>query len=381
MVAATMPSQRPSVIALSYYRPNISGMTEMAAALAMEGRARDGRPARIVCATLPDAQRRLSRLGNAVVLRARAVARVGKAPVMPGRVAVMWRAPRGAQRCICLLPNADAALDAIAARLRGVPLVIGYATSMSRRTIADRLLRLIAAPDHLVAGLLAKRIVVVSEQYAAQSTFCRLFHRKLVFSPVPSPLCPPPEGIAPRPARAPNAPYRIGMVGRIARQKSLDTLFAALPHAEALLDKPLQLDLVGPGESVIGETKWARLAPIIAASNGRIRALGVLPERDLLRFYREIDLLVLPSQDRLESFGLVQVEAMTQGTPVVACDLPGIRTPIARTGFGRLVPPGDAAAMGRAIAEILLHGPPNRPSLEEILAIFGRETAAAPYFS
>lgn len=376
-----MPPQRPSVIALSYYRPNISGVTEMAAALAMEARARDGRPARIVCATLPRAQRRLSRLGGAVVLRARTILRLGKAPVMPGRLALTWRALRGARRCICLLPNADAALDALAARLRGVPLVVGYATSMSRRTLADRLLRLIAAPGHLLAGLLAERIVVVSEEYAAQSTFCRLFRHKLAFAPVPSPLCPPPGPAEPRPARAPGTPYRIGMVGRIARQKSLDTLIAALPQAGALLGRPLRLDLVGPGESVIGEAEWARLMPVVAASEDRIRALGVLSEGDLLRFYREIDLLVLPSQDRLESFGLVQVEAMTQGTPVVACDLPGIRTPIARTGFGRLVPPGDSAAMARAIAGTLMQGPPKRPSRDEILARFGRRTAAAPYFT
>jgi len=51
--------------------------------------------------------------------------------------------------------------------------------------------------------------------------------------------------------------------------------------------------------------------------------------------------LVLPSDDRLESFGLVQVEAMINGCPVVVSDLPGVRQPVLMTGGGRLTPVGN----------------------------------------
>ena len=43
-----------------------------------------------------------------------------------------------------------------------------------------------------------------------------------------------------------------------------------------------------------------------------------------------------------ESFGMVQVEAMTCGTPVVASDLPGVRQPARMTGMGKIIPPADA---------------------------------------
>ena len=48
---------------------------------------------------------------------------------------------------------------------------------------------------------------------------------------------------------------------------------------------------------------------------------------------------MLPSLNSTESWGIVQVESMSCGTPVVATDLPGVRMPVKMTGMGRIVPP------------------------------------------
>ena len=53
---------------------------------------------------------------------------------------------------------------------------------------------------------------------------------------------------------------------------------------------------------------------------------GFVPDDDLPKHYNLIDVLVLPSIDKSEAFGLVLVEAMACGKPVVASDLPGVRT-------------------------------------------------------
>ena len=66
-----------------------------------------------------------------------------------------------------------------------------------------------------------------------------------------------------------------------------------------------------------------------------------------------IDGLVLPSVDPLEAFGMVQVEAMLCGTPVVASDMPGVREVISRTGFGRLVNRRDPQDIADNVAELL----------------------------
>ena len=67
---------------------------------------------------------------------------------------------------------------------------------------------------------------------------------------------------------------------------------------------------------------------------------------------------------------------MLQGAPVVATDMPGVRQPVLRTGFGRLVPPRDAEKLAEAICSVLEEGRNARPIPEAYLARFGcRETA------
>ena len=70
-------------------------------------------------------------------------------------------------------------------------------------------------------------------------------------------------------------------------------------------------------------------------------------------FYSHIDLLVVPSLNGTESFGLVQIEAMMCGTPVVASNLPGVRQPVAMTGMGAIARVGDADDLAAKMTEVL----------------------------
>ena len=69
--------------------------------------------------------------------------------------------------------------------------------------------------------------------------------------------------------------------------------------------------------------------------------------------YAACDVLVLPSVNFTETFGLVQVEAMLCGTPVVASDLPGVREAIRVTGMGRIAPPRKPECLTDAIIDVI----------------------------
>jgi len=73
----------------------------------------------------------------------------------------------------------------------------------------------------------------------------------------------------------------------------------------------------------------------------------------MARFYPNIDVLVLPSLNSTEAFGLVQIEAMMNDVPCVASDLPGVRQPVLRHHMGRIAPVGDSHALAEAILEVL----------------------------
>jgi glycosyltransferase involved in cell wall biosynthesis len=88
---------------------------------------------------------------------------------------------------------------------------------------------------------------------------------------------------------------------------------------------------------------------------------------------------ILPSINSTESFGMVQVEAMTCGTPVVATDLPGVRQPVRMTGMGLVVPPEDPASLAEAIISILDNPKGYRGDPAGVAQKFSPETIAEAY--
>jgi glycosyltransferase involved in cell wall biosynthesis len=369
------------LLCLTYHLPNISGLT-LSAHEIVKHVAALGHPVRVVAARHPRSAVAHELVDGVEVRRVSPWLRLSKAPIMPAYPLAVWRGMDGMAVVNVHLPCLDAATVAIIAKLRGRRLVVSYISSMSKERAADRIFRVIGAFPHLIAGMLADRIVIASASYVEQSTFCRLFARKISPAPLPVPLrLLPGENPQARRLRLATSedPYRIGYVGRIARQKSLHVLLAAVPRLVERLGGTFLIELLGPATDVVGETDWHDILADVERSGGRIRYCGVKTGRELADYYASLDALVLPSTNRLESFGLVQVEAMLRGVPVVASDLPGMRAPIAETGMGRLFPAGDAKALADALADVLINGPPARLTAREIEARFGHDTACRPY--
>jgi rhamnosyl/mannosyltransferase len=87
---------------------------------------------------------------------------------------------------------------------------------------------------------------------------------------------------------------------------------------------------------------------------GQVHFLGQVEERELVALYRTADLMVLPSSERSEAFGLVQLEAMASGTPVVSTELGTGTSFVNRHGeTGLVVPARNAEALRGAIAALL----------------------------
>ncbi len=91
------------------------------------------------------------------------------------------------------------------------------------------------------------------------------------------------------------------------------------------------------------------------------------------------DVLVLPSINSTESFGLVQVEAMLRGVPVVASNLPGVRQPTRMTGMGEIAPIGDSEGLARQILKVLASPERYLRPREEIRAMFSLEKTLDDY--
>lgn len=85
----------------------------------------------------------------------------------------------------------------------------------------------------------------------------------------------------------------------------------------------------------------------------RIFFTGRVADAALPHYYQLADLTVLPSTTMGEAFGLVLLESLACATPVIASNLPGVRTVVDHGRDGLLVPAGNAAALARAIRVLL----------------------------
>jgi glycosyltransferase involved in cell wall biosynthesis len=143
------------------------------------------------------------------------------------------------------------------------------------------------------------------------------------------------------------------MAARLATEKGVEYLLQALPrileaHPEA------EVLFAGQYENVLGEAEYARrLAPLLQRHSRNWTFLGVLDPGQMAAFYKTCDVIVVPSVNSTESFGLVQIESMICGTPGVASDLPGVRQPVLTTGMGKVVPLRNPEALAHAILEVL----------------------------
>jgi glycosyltransferase involved in cell wall biosynthesis len=106
----------------------------------------------------------------------------------------------------------------------------------------------------------------------------------------------------------------------------------------------------------------------------KIVFLGTLPDNELARYYSLADIFVLPSIDKSEAFGLVALEAMSSGVPVIASDLPGVRSVVEKRKTGLLVKPGSASNLAEMIKYLLAN-----PRLAKTMGQAGRAKVLADY--
>ena len=147
---------------------------------------------------------------------------------------------------------------------------------------------------------------------------------------------------------------RMLFVGRLESRKGIDVVLQAAPEILAKYPDAV-LDIVGDdtiprsdGTTYKGEFLKRDLPQGIA---DRIRFHGRVEEDELRSFYRDCDLFVAPS--RYESFGLVFLEAMVFGKPVIAGDAGGGPEVVTHGETGLLVAPGDAKALSDALDTLL----------------------------
>lgn len=355
-------------IALNYYAPYVSGVTEVARVLA-EGLAARGESVAVVTSQHDRSLPRRERINGVEVFRAPVVAHVGRGVVSPGFPKLVARIASRSKVLNLHIPMLEAA--AIVGLCGDVPIVSTYHIDVwVPRTLTSPFQ--VAAVNRSARFALSRSstVIVNSDDQAENSALWpTIKQRRWVAVPPP---CIDRTGGLPSFRRSDG--LHIGFLGRIVEDKGIPYLVRAFrTHAgprDRLLIGGDHLDV--RGGSTVEEVRAA------VAGDRRITLLGLLRGEQLNDFYASIDIFTLPSV--AESFGIVQAEAMMVGVPCVTSDLPGGRYPVVATGFGRLAAPRDPEALWNAI-EALRDTPTSvrQVSSKDARARFGVESCVTAY--
>jgi glycosyltransferase involved in cell wall biosynthesis len=370
------------LLVLTYYHPHVSGLTiyvkRLATALAQGGHQVTVLTSRYDRALPPE-----ETIDGVRVLRVPVLMRISKGVIMPTFPLLAWRLIREHDVVSVHLPQFEASLLALLGRMAGKPVVLTYHCDLQLPLgWFNRIVDGVVFVSNYLAGLLAQAIVAYTQDFAQHSHFLSRFLGKVrVISPPVVMPEPDPDAVeafrvghdlADRPV--------VGMAARLATEKGVEVLIGALPRLLEVYPR-LKVLFAGQYQDVMGEEAYyQRLMPLIERlGSEHWEFLGILTQEEMPAFFAACDVLVVPSLNSTESFGLVQVEAMLCGTPSIASNLPGVRQPPRMTGMGEVTPIGDSVALGEAILRIIGHPENYRRPRRLIEETFSLDRTVAGY--
>ena len=276
------------------------------------------------------------------VTRAASLGAIGSVGVCPSFPLELWRARRDVT--VIHEPNPIALVSDWASAQSG-PLVVWFHSEVIRPQWKYRLLY---RPFLRRVLRRASRIVVSSPTLAEHAAELRDFREKCVVIPFgidTDRLRRTPE--VDRMAGQIDARYpgpKVLFVGRLVPYKGLDLLLESAHRIPATI-------LIA-GDGPLAEPLKAQAAA--AGLGPRVQFLGHLTDKEIVANFHACDVFVLPSVTRAETFGVVQLEAMACGKPVVSTNLPtGVPWVNRHMETGLVVPPGDGEALAAALTTLV----------------------------
>jgi glycosyltransferase involved in cell wall biosynthesis len=362
---------------ITYYMPYVSGITVYAKRLG-EALIKKGADVKVITSQYNDGLKLKEKQKKIEVLRVPVLFSVNKGPVMPGWPVKVWKELKQVDAVLVHLPQFEGFITSILAKFRGRLLIAVYHCEVTLpkgffNSLVERALDF----SQLTTCTLADRIVVYTDDYAKHSRIASRFLDKTAQIYPPIRVESGKLKVKNYRKEKPRRGIKIGFAGRIAAEKGLEILIAAIEQLD-VQDGDVKLIIAGP--EPVGEDAYVKkIKNLVKKINRDVVFLGNLEQKELVKFYKNIDVLVLPSINSTEAFGLVQVEAMLCGTPVIAVDLPGVRVPIQKTGMGEIVKPKDSKTLAKAILKILQNRKKYIKSRSEIKKIFNLEETINKY--
>jgi len=369
------------VMGLYYYFPYVSGLSVYTKYLA-EAFAEKGHDVTVITSRYDRTLDLAQTMNGVKIIRVPVLLRVNKGVIMPMFVPILHQYGKKADVLLLHLPMAEAGLMA---RLLPNATLINYICDirLNGKGVAKTLIEYVAYQSMKYAIKTSAYTIAMSFDYAANSKVLSSYMEKVV--PIPPPIKfaearkqPLSDGYFSQRANIPKQAKVIGFLGRIVYEKGIDFLIHAFDDLRKTYND-IYLVIAGDYTDVMGGSVKHVLNHFLEGKEEHIHFTGRLSDDEVDAFYRFIDVLALPSIDPLEAYGMVQVEAMLRGKPVVVSDMPGVRMPVHLTKMGKIVPPKNPHALASAIEQVIYRQDYTIQPPQEIIRLLELGTTVEKY--
>jgi glycosyltransferase involved in cell wall biosynthesis len=231
--------------------------------------------------------------------------------------------------------------------VRKKPVVLTYHNDITGRGLARYIARLYNATSLTYVLKRVDKIIITQPGYLHSSPYLKRYEHKIVIIPngVDVEKFKPPSGAK----HASNVLFFLSILDEFHRYKGLDILLKALIIVKK--DIPDVKLIVGGSGELMGE--YQRMANSLGL-NGAVEFHGFIPDDRLVEYYSNSNVFVLPSiSSTQEGFGIVLLEALACGTPVISTAIVGVAADVQANHAGIIIPPNDSGALADGILTLL----------------------------
>lgn len=335
-----------------YFHPYVSGLTRYPYRLFTES----GLPLQTTCLTfhhvkgLPSREE-LATNQSLTIFRMPHLFRISKGFISPQSLPYFWNETKKTTVVMLNLPSIEGMFLALFASIQMKPIIsILHCEVLLPSSPLNFIINFVLNCGVFFQLIFSKKIIVYTKDYYKNKWMYSFFKHKMEIILPPVHTAHQDQIYLQKLRKLKKKHIRaIGFCGRVAEEKGIEILIESISPINNCV-----LFFAGPtGKDVVGEEIYfLKIKKLLQEKKIPHVFLGTLTGTQLSSFYKVIDVLVLPSLNKTEAFGMVQAEAMVQGTPVITSNLPGVRIPLKLTKMGILVSPYSSVELTQAILKI-----------------------------
>ena len=348
---------------ITYFTPYVSGLTLYVKRLARE-LSEDHQVTVLTNQHKSDLQLE-EKIEKVRVVRAKPILQISKGYISFDFVIKSLSEVKSSDIIFVNLPQFEGLVPAVMGRILGKRVIsIYHCEVVLPKGLFNKLAEFCLNLSNFLTLLVSNKIITYTQDFADESKLLSAFGHKLQTNYPPIDVPKVVKGVQNviRRKIGQNADFLIGVAARLSAEKGIEYLLEAIPLIESgIRNQELGTNkkksfkiLIAGSMTPVGEEKYKRkILNLVEKYKDYVVFLGELKEEDMGSFYSLLHALVLPSVNSTEAFGMVQVEAMFIGVPVVVTNLAGVRVPVKRTGMGKIVSPRNPDELAEAIADII----------------------------